>query len=160
VPGSEAVKLEGFLSRASVEPGGRIWIGVRASIAEGFHINSWQPTLDYLIPTRVSAEAPEGFRVVAESYPAAVEHQAGGETILVYEGDAPFGVELEADPGLKPGTYVVPLTIRLQPCNESQCYPPLEARMRFNVAVTAEGGPEQHAELFAGIRSRSSSGSR
>jgi uncharacterized protein YyaL (SSP411 family) len=157
VPGADAVKMEGYVSRAAVEPGGKVWIGVRAVIADGYHINSWQPTLDYLVPTRLYPDLPDGFTQVRESYPAAVDYQPehAPESLQVYEGTVLFGLELQVGADVKPGTHLIRLTLRLQPCNDQQCFPPLEARMRFTVDVSPTGGAEQHPEVFNIIRSQS-----
>ena len=154
IPGGDAVQLDGFLSRASVEPGGKLWVGIRAEIAEGFHINSWHPTHDYLIPTRLLVDATEGWQAGQESYPPARElvSPAEEEPLLIYEGTALIGVELQVPANAPLGSYPIHCTMRLQPCNEQQCYPPLEARMRFTVPVTSEGGPEQHEEVFDAVR--------
>jgi len=156
VPGEDAVKLAGFVSRGAVEPGGTVWIGIQAAIRDGFHINSWQPTLDYLVPTRMEPELPEGFAVSRESYPPAVDYhpEHTADTLQVYEGTARFGLEVVVAGNVAPGAYTVPLTLRLQPCNNEQCYPPMEARMRFIINVAATAGPEQHSDVFDTIRAR------
>ncbi|MGV3724372.1 MAG: hypothetical protein ACO1SX_26040 [Actinomycetota bacterium] len=156
VPGADAVKMEGYVSRTGVEPGGKVWIGVRATIADGCHINSWQPTLDYLVPTRLYPDLPDGFTQLRESYPPAVDYQPehAPETLQVYEGAVLFGIELQVGADVKPGAYPVRLTLRLQPCNDQQCFPPLEARMRFTVDVSPTGGAEQHEAVFNTLRAQ------
>jgi DsbC/DsbD-like thiol-disulfide interchange protein len=154
VPGADSVKLEGLISRSSVEPGGKFWVCVRVAIADGFHINSWHPTHDYLIPTRLLVDTPEGWQAGKESYPPAREYAspAEPEPLLIYEGTVLIGVELQVPPGAQPGSYPLHCIMRLQPCNDQQCFPPLEARMRFAIPITSQGGPEQHAEVFDALR--------
>lgn len=150
VPGADAVSLTGYLSHTAVRPGERIWIAVRAEIKDGFHINSWQPTQGYLVPTRLVLDETPGFTAKRESYPPSREYRAAyeEEALLIYEGNVLFGIEMEVGTHVSPGTYPLHFTMRLQPCDDQQCYPPLEARMRFNVVVDAEGGQLQHAEVF------------
>lgn len=150
VPGADAVSLTGYLSQTAVRPGERIWIAVRAEIKDGFHINSWQPTQGYLVPTRLVLDETPGFTAKRESYPPSREYRAAyeEEALLIYEGNVLFGIEMEVGTHVSPGTYPLHFTMRLQPCDDQQCYPPLEARMRFNVVVDAEGGQLQHAEVF------------
>jgi uncharacterized protein YyaL (SSP411 family) len=150
VPGADAVSLTGYLSQTAVRPGERIWIAVRAEIKDGFHINSWQPTQGYLVPTRLVLDETPGFTAKRESYPPSREYRAAyeEEALLIYEGNVLFGIEVEVGAHVSPTTYPLHFTMRLQPCDDQQCYPPLEARMRFNIMVDAEGGQLQHAEVF------------
>jgi uncharacterized protein YyaL (SSP411 family) len=150
VPGADAVALVGYLSQTAVRPGEKVWVAVRAEIKPGFHINSWQPTQGYLVPTRLVFDETAGFQPGRESYPPSREYRAAyeEESLLIYEGTVLFGVELAVADNVSPGSYPLPFIMRLQPCDDHQCYPPLEARMRFNLIVTHEGGQAQHPEIF------------
>ncbi|MFN3651745.1 MAG: thioredoxin domain-containing protein [Armatimonadota bacterium] len=154
VPGGDAVGLEVFLSRKSVAPGSRFWIGVRLDIRDGYHLNSFRPKQDYLMPTQISLEMPEGFQLEAGSYPKGTDWQApfADETLSVYSGSVLLGAELEVSEVVAPGRYPLIATLAMQPCDDSQCYPPLQARVRVEVVVTQTAGPEQHPELFEQLR--------
>jgi uncharacterized protein YyaL (SSP411 family) len=147
VPGAETVEMEGLLSRTAVAPGGRIRVGVRLTIREGFHIHSSEPLQDYLIPTRLTL-SPGPFTLAATRYPAGEPATLAGETLSVYSGVVLLEAELEAPPTLPPGSHTAEFVLRLQTCDHAQCYPPLEARLRFEVPVTSQGGAPQHADVF------------
>lgn len=159
VPGADAVKVEGFLSRTSVRPGERFWVGIRLAIQEGYHLNSSRPRQDYLVPTAILVDPSSGFTVARESFPPAAEYTVVGqdEPLSVFSGTVLLGAELEAPAGIEVGTYPVQVTLRMQPCDDQQCYPPLEARLRFTVPITQSEGNEQHADVFTAIRKQAES---
>lgn len=158
IPGADAVGVEVLVSRSAVEPGGTFWIGARLRIAEGYHINSAQPRQEYLIPTQMQLDFEPGFSLIGGSYPPAEEYRAafqGDEALSVYTGTALLGAEVKVAPDVKPGPHTVLLSIRMQACDDRQCYPPMEARVRLDLSVTPEGGAEQHAELFEQLKRQS-----
>jgi thioredoxin:protein disulfide reductase len=154
VAGADAVSIEAYLSHSSVPPGGRFWIGFRLKVADGYHVNSHQPGQDYLIPTTIVLEENAAFRPVRVSYPEPHEYEAPfqQERLSVFTGDLLLGIELEAAAGLQPGTHPLALALRTQPCDDQQCYPPLEARVRLAIPLTAEAGREQYPEVFEPLR--------
>jgi len=149
-PGAERVGIEGFLSHAAVPPGGRFRLAVRLTLAPGTHVNAAEPLQDMLIPTRLEL-APGPFRPTGALYPSPERLTLGGEEVAVYTGTVHLGLELEAPAGLATGTHIAEATLRLQPCDESACYPPIEARLRFEVPVATASGPPQHPEVFAAL---------
>jgi len=156
IPGADAVEVEAFLSHSSVAPGGRFWIGIRLLVKEGYHLNSRRPRQEYLIPTQLAINEEQGFQLARESYPEPVEYTAAfqPETLSVYTGTLLLGGEVEVPAGMDPGTYPLEASLRMQACDDQQCYPPLEARLRLGVQITPEGGAEQHADLFEIIRAQ------
>src|ERR1700730_1044487 len=51
-------------------PRGRLFeIAVVAKITPGFHVNAHEPSEEYLIPTKVTAELPPGVVLVETTYP-------------------------------------------------------------------------------------------
>jgi hypothetical protein len=159
VAGADAVAIDGMLSRAAVTPGEAFWLGLRLKVASGYHINSARPRQDYLIPTAVEVDPQSGFEVVRMSFPEAQDYQApfAEDVLSVYSGDVLVGLELRTPADAEVGQHSVHLVLRLQPCDDQQCYPPMEARMRFLVNVAEQPGGEQFAEAFAEIRGRAQS---
>jgi uncharacterized protein YyaL (SSP411 family) len=159
IPGADSVELEAFLSRSVVQPGGRFWAAVRIRVADGTHINSARPRQPHLQPTQLLV-GPEGsFTVVRESFPAGTSYQAPYESdaLSVYSGTVLLGVEIEAPRDLRPGAQELHLAVRMQPCDDQQCYPALEAKLRVTFHVGVKPGQEQHPEVFEPIRARSRS---
>jgi uncharacterized protein len=156
VPGADAIDVEAFVSHSSVQPGGRFWLGLRVQVKEGYHLNSHEPRQPYLIPTQLILEPGEGFQVLHGSYPRPTEYQAPfqDEALSVYAGTVIIGAEVQTDPGLDAGQHALGATLRLQACDDQQCYPPMEARMRLSVRVAHEPPREQHPEVFNPLRIR------
>jgi uncharacterized protein YyaL (SSP411 family) len=156
LPGLEAVQIEAYLSHSSVAPGGRFWLGLRLVVAEGYHINSDRPALEYLVPTRIEVDPPEGFHVLRTSYPRAASFQPPfqEEALSVFAGTVLIGMELEADPTVRVGQHPLAAVLRLQACDDQQCHAPMEARLGLAVHVTAAPGREQHREVFAPLTLR------
>lgn len=156
VPGSDAVRVEAFLSHSSVRPGERFWIGVRLRITEGYHLNSHHPGQPYLIPTTLAVDPEEGLTPVRESYPVGAEYAAPfqSEPLSVYTGTVLLGAEIQVAPDASPGRRALSAVLRLQACDERQCYPPMHAPMQLPITLTAEPGQEQFPEIFAEIYSQ------
>ena len=58
------------LSRTSAPRRKNFQVAVVAEIARGFHMNSHQPSDEYLIPTTLTPQLPGGFQLTDTSYPA------------------------------------------------------------------------------------------
>src|SRR6185503_11072012 len=67
VPEKASIELQ--IDRAAYAPGetGRLTAVVR--IDEGWHVNSHQPTYDYLIPTSLELRLPKGWEAAQVTYP-------------------------------------------------------------------------------------------
>jgi len=156
IPGADAVDVQVLLSQGSVAPGETFWIGVRLKVAEGFHINSAAPRQEYLTPTQVELDLPAGFSLVRGSYPASQEYRAGfeAEPLEVYAGTVLLGAEITAAPDVKRGRHQAALAVRMQPCDEGKCYPPVEARARLEFVVADSSGKTEHPEVFEVLRAQ------
>jgi thiol:disulfide interchange protein DsbD len=125
------VSIEGAVSRQS---GDTVEGVVTATIVEGWHINSYKPLDEYLIPTALTLE--HGAELTAVSYP---EHElqafgfTDGKKIAVYDGTIriPFTAKVQS------GATAIHAKLRYQACNDSVCLPPNEAGAQF--AVTPGG---------------------
>lgn len=155
-PAADAVHVEAFLSRTSVQPGERFWVAVRLRIEEGFHLNSSRPLQDYLLPTRIGFTGAAGLRLLRESYPRPQDYEAPfqEEVMAVYSGTVLLGAEIEVEPDTVPGIKPLEVTVHAQPCDDRQCHPPLEIRIRLGIEVSTQPGIEQHSDLFNVLRSQ------
>jgi len=96
------------------------------TIRPGWHINANETLQDNLISTMVNVDklAP-GLRLGAVSYPPATLKTLGfqSEELALYEGQVRITMELtQTDPG--PATTLVPVSLRLQACDDKLCLPP------------------------------------
>ena len=121
----------------------------------GLHVNSNEPLEDFLIPTVLTVRPPAGITVEGLAWPAPVmlDQQGAEKPLAVFEETFAIGVALAIDPGLAPGDYEVPASLRYQACDERMCYIPATARMAFQVRVAPgnQARTATRAELFDGM---------
>src|SRR2546423_9484433 len=121
---------------------------VKLSISPGYHINANPATYPYLIATEVKP-APDGFcaKVENATYPMAVlkKFPFAERALAVYEGEIqiklPFRVLAPREKGCDvystSGAHdLLPITVRVQACDNEKCYPP--ANLDANITVTVK----------------------
>ena len=107
------------------------------TLPDGYHVNSDAPLDEFLKPTRLLLETPEGVSVAEIRYPEALmfKTQFSDEPLAVYEHrfriDVTLGV---AD--LAAGEYPLQATLKYQACSDRICYPP--ASRQIEVTLTVE----------------------
>jgi hypothetical protein len=123
-------------SELSVNPGQTIDLAITLSIKPGFHVNANPPTFTYLIPTEVTAAKVDGISVGKPIYPAAVtrKFQFADQPLAVYEGEARVTLPLSVAGGAK-GPRSLPITVRVQACDEQQCFPPATLTTTLQIEV-------------------------
>jgi len=110
---------------------------VTLSISPGFHVNANPATFNYLIASEVAPGKLEGINVGTPGYPVAQKKkfQFANEPLAVYEGDAPIKLSLRAENNSATGTRSLPITVRVQACDEEQCFPPATINSTISVTV-------------------------
>jgi thiol:disulfide interchange protein DsbD len=110
---------------------------VTLSISPGFHVNANPATFPYLIATEVKASTVEGITVGAPSYPAAEKKkfQFAEEPLAVYEGQAGVKLNLRTEKNAAAGSRSLPITVRIQACDNEQCFPPASVSATIAVEV-------------------------
>jgi len=123
-------------SELSVNGGQTVDVVITLSIKPGFHVNANPPTFAYLIPTEVTATKVEGATVGKPLYPAAVKRkfQFADQPLAVYEGEARVTLPLSIASGAK-GPRSLPITVRVQACDEQQCFPPATLKTTLQIEV-------------------------
>jgi hypothetical protein len=111
---------------------------IALSISPGFHINANPATFPYLIATEVTANKLEGINIGAPVYPAAVKRkfQFAEQPLAVYEGEASIKLNLRAEANAATGRKSLPINVRVQACDEEQCFPP--ATINTTIPVTLQ----------------------
>jgi hypothetical protein len=111
---------------------------VLATVKDGFHVNSNQPTLEYLIPTRVELPALSLFDLEKAEYPEG-ELKAFGfapdEKLSVYEGVVRVPVRLRAKDGVPAGAHDLRLIFHYQACNDRLCLRPAKHEVALKVLL-------------------------
>ncbi len=154
--------LEVAADRTAYQAGATVRLAARVSIADHWHVNSNTPTYDYLIPTVLSVELPEGSSEPRLEYPAhkMMKFEFTEEPIAVYDGTFSVFVELElpADAGV--GAIETEAALRYQACDEKQCLPPVSARVPVKLMI-GSGGVAANGEWFdrsAGVEAGGTAG--
>lgn len=133
--------LEGIV-RASVErvemrAGERAEASVRLAITEGYHVNANPATQKFLIPTSLSVNPEAGLTVEKIAYPKPLKRKFpyADVPLDIYEGDALIKLTLNAARDLKPGQHTLRAELRVQPCDDTTCYPPSKITTGVEVTV-------------------------
>ena len=154
-PGQVGVDVQGLLESAGAHAGSSIEAALQVQLDKRYHVNSNKPLEDFLIPTVLTLEPPEGITVRAISYPEAMllEQAGADQPLAVFEEEFVIGVAFDLSEDLPLGEHVIPAMLRYQACDETMCYLPSSVGTEFRLDVVP-GDQELtalHTELFAGI---------
>jgi len=112
---------------------------VSVRVEAGWHVNSHEPGLDFLIPTKLDFDLPDGIRVLEVTYPAAVSRRltfAGDRELKVYEGEFTIRATLSYESSSAAPTAPAAL-LRYQACNDTICKRPAMLRVPLEIRVAA-----------------------
>ncbi|MGO9649911.1 conserved exported hypothetical protein [Candidatus Sulfotelmatobacter sp. SbA7] len=107
-------------------------------VSSGFHVNSNQPSAEYLIPTVLKLDAPTDIMLGRITYPEGQEMSfafAPNEKLSVYSGEFDLEVMVRPLASVLPGDYEFHGQLRYQACDNAACYPPKQLPVRFEVKV-------------------------
>ncbi|HEX8458392.1 MAG TPA: protein-disulfide reductase DsbD domain-containing protein [Pyrinomonadaceae bacterium] len=111
---------------------------VRLSIAEGYHVNANPATEKFLIPTSLEVK-PDAGGLVAEqiTYPKALKKKFpfAEVPVAVYEGEARIRLKIRAPRDAAPGGHTLAARLRVQPCDDEKCYPPMTVETSIPVTI-------------------------
>jgi len=132
---SQYVNSEAFLNKSSYSANDSVFIALKLSIKEKFHINSINVSDPSLIKTSISSPSQD-FTLETVYFPNDKEYKFEfSETkVKVYEGETYTGLSFKIKQGLADGNYNIPLKIYYQACDDKVCYPP--KTITFDVPVT------------------------
>jgi suppressor for copper-sensitivity B len=136
--------------RTAYDTGSPVRVAALVTIEPEWHVNSHKPTFEYLIPTVLSLELPEGWTAGRVQYPPAEMQKFAfaDQPLAVYDGDVVILADLQVPAGAAAGSYPVRGSLRYQACNDSQCLPPATTEAEVQLTVGPDGQP-QHSELFS-----------
>ncbi|HEV8579634.1 MAG TPA: thioredoxin family protein [Thermoanaerobaculia bacterium] len=138
--------------RTAYDAGSTARVAALVTIEREWHVNSHKPTFDYLIPTVLTLELPEGWTPGAIEYPPAKMQTFAfaDQPLAVYDGDVVIVADLKLPAGAGEGSYPVRGALRYQACNDAQCLPPVTTEAAIQLKVGA-GGQPQHGDLFSKV---------
>lgn len=122
----DLIRINTISSFDKVNAGGQFKIAVKINIKDSWHINSDKPKEDYLIPSQVNIQIPEGFRLEKTNYPPAEEIKLGfSDTPLsAWQGEILIGSLFSVDKNISEGSYKLIINFDYQACNDMTCLPP------------------------------------
>lgn len=138
-----------------VAPGQTVWVGVRFTIREGWHIY-WKGLNDTGHPPEVTFHLPEGFTVGDLVWPAPERHVSEGDILdHVYEREALLLAPLSAPPDARPGsTVTLQADLAWLVCKDV-CIPERgHVSLSLPIVDAAQAKPGKDAGLFRQFRER------
>jgi DsbC/DsbD-like thiol-disulfide interchange protein len=154
--GREVVATAAYASLDPIARGSSFQLAMVLKIRNGFHINSRQPSEEYLIPTDLRADLPAGFKSGDITYPKG-EMRAfsfSKKPLNVYEDKTVIRMALTALPNAPLGAQHLPLKLHYQACSNQICLPPVtvDVDVPITVAASADAARPAHPELFQSPR--------
>ena len=158
---SSVLQPQAYVSLQPVPRGRAFEIAVVAKISPGFHINAHQPSEDYLIPTKITADLTPGVFLVESTYPRGVMRafRFSKTPLRVYEGSFTVMIKLRANESAPIGPQKLPLTVGYQACNQDACLPPTKIQLTADLEIAAVDTPPHpmHPEIFASAPGKAAS---
>ena len=113
----------------------------------GFHVNAHEPSEEYLIPTKVTADLPPGVVLVETVYPRGVMRvfRFSKMPLRVYETSFTVRMKFRADAAAPLGAQKIGLTVGYQACNQDACLPPTKIPATAELEIAAVGAPARPA---------------
>ena len=131
-------------------------IAVQVKLGAGWHVNAHTPKDEFLIPTVLTLEAPEGATVTQTVYPEPVSITLVGtnEPLAVYGGQFVVGIEIVLADGVQPGALNIEGKLQYQACDNKQCYAPktIPISIPLKVVPKTQALAPQNEDVFKGIR--------
>jgi hypothetical protein len=99
---------------------------IPVSIDEGFHVNSNTPSLDYLIPLKVTWTSTGALEGGAVTYPkpSLEKYDFDEKPISVFTGNFDLVANFKVAANAPAGPGVATGKLRYQACNNKACFPP------------------------------------
>jgi hypothetical protein len=146
-------KVEVLPQADGLKPGESMGLGLRVTLGREFHVNSHEPSTEYLIPTTMEVVSPDGLRIGTWEYPEAVSKKFpySEEPLKVYQGSFLIRGSLAAPAGSTPSLKQVHLAVKYQACTVQRCYPPKKEEVVVPVRVVTPETPIRplHPEIFS-----------
>lgn len=144
------VRATSSSTRSTLRPGDTTEVVVSVAVDPGWHINSDEPGLEFLIPTRLEFDLPPGIAVREVAYPTPVARRlkfAGDRELEVFEGTFTIRATLAYESSSADSRGLV-VRLRYQACNDTICKRPAVLDLPLEVRFVA--APSVAPQLAAG----------
>jgi len=150
---ASVLQPQAYVSLQPVPRGRSFEVAVVAKITPGFHVNAHEPSEDYLIPTKITADLPRGIVLVETTYPHGVMRgfRFAKTPLRVYENSFTVRMKLRAEGSAPLGPQKIGLTVAYQACNQDACLPPTKVPATAELEIAAVDAPAHpaNAEIFS-----------
>ena len=126
--------------KSGYEPGSAIRLAAIVEVQDGWHVNSNQPSFEYLIPTEVQWETPADWDAPSLRYPLGKMQTFAfsGQPISVYDGVFKL-IATWTTPTSVSDPVEVKALLRYQACTDDRCLPPINTNASLTVSFGTEG---------------------
>lgn len=152
--GKDVVAPQAFVSFDPVARGKSFQVAVVMKIRPGFHVNAREVSAEYLIPTDLRAEVPEGFKQGETVYPKGTLQTftfSKNKQLNVYTDSVIIHLPLTALPTAPLGDNRLPLKLHYQACSNEICLPPVTLSLEALIHVTdkPDSARPAHSDIFS-----------
>jgi hypothetical protein len=136
-PAPKAQPVTVTAGEVRLDAGGAGEATVRLDIAQGFHTHANPASDKFYIATALSAEPQEGITPGKPVYPPGVARKLAffEKPLSLYEGSVPIRLPLRAEKNALKGRHTLRAKLRVQHCNDSECFPPQNIDAPINVTI-------------------------
>jgi len=151
---SDQVISARFLASAEkFKPGESYQLAVEIQINSPYHINAQKPSEDFLIPTTLSVEVPEGVALGKFDFPRAEmkKFEFSEKALAVYEGTIHIFTSISIASSFSAGEIIMNGMVGYQACDDQTCQAPAELNFtqKFTMAAPAEAVAPLNQNLFS-----------
>lgn len=149
----DLVELSTKWSKTATVKGQSAQLAIQLEVSEKWHINSNEPLEDFLIPTEVTFQSPDGVTTGRVYYPEAHLYQFdfSEEKVAVYEGTVHLITSVSVDESFTGGAVTIDGILTYQACNNTSCLPPQEQAFTATLSLVDDAAQteEINASIFA-----------
>jgi thiol:disulfide interchange protein DsbD len=112
-------------------------VKIPLAVKEGYHVNSNQPSEEYLIPLKLTWTEMGALEGGAVTYPkpALEKYEFSEQPISVYTGSFDLVADFKVAPKAPAGPGASTGTLRYQACSNRACYPPKTLKITVSYQV-------------------------
>ncbi len=151
-PFAEPVTATGYVSLSNVPQGGNARIAVEIRMQAPWHVNANKVTEDFLVPTTVEFELPDGVTLRGVVYPRGVEKKLefAESPLRLYEGTIHVGAVVDVSPDAAQGDTTVTARVTYQACDNEKCLLPetIDVAIPFVISSPREAVDLAHTDIF------------
>lgn len=148
------LKIEVLKNKTFYTVNDTIKLGIKVTIKDKYHINSYQPSDPSFIATAITLKS-EDFKPLSAHFPPDKKFRLeGGDTELdVYEGEIIIGFDIILNTDLKDGSYTIPIDFYYQACDNKVCDMPQTIELKTDLKIDSKSAETKliNSEIFSQI---------